>query len=73
MAMYFLSDYAGFLVVLFEDGDFCSSNATERACLEYVRSEIQGDSFASPEEHEYVLLNRKVTSGCDRSNPERRF
>lgn len=33
-------------VVPSEDGDFCSFYVTERACLKYVRSEIQGYSFA---------------------------
>ena len=41
------------LVVLFEGGDFCSTHATERACLKYVRSEVQGDSLTGSEDYEY--------------------
>ena len=46
VTMRFLRDRAGCQVVLSEDGDFCSFYVTERACLKYVRSEIQGYSFA---------------------------
>jgi len=65
MIMRHLLDGAGYPVVFFEDGDFCSLNATKRACLKYVRSEIQGDSFTGLLHHEYILRNRKMVSDCD--------
>ena len=59
------------LVVLFEDGDFCSFFATKRACLKYVRSEIQGCSFADLWDTSTFIRVGKYSQIAIELNPER--